>query len=87
MSQDLRRLSDSILAAFDHAIAQQDIEVATYLYRALELVWTRPVPGGGQDRRNWEEDPVVPAHDRLEALRAELATPPTSAGGGASDTN
>lgn len=75
MASDFRRLSDSILAAFDHAIAQRDVDVATYLFRALELVWTRPVPGAAADRRNTEADPVAPAYERLEALRGDLASP------------
>lgn len=85
MAAEFRRLGDSIRAAFDHALEQEDLEVAEHLYRALELVWTRPVPGRSLDRRNWEEDPVTSAFDRLENLRHARLHQPAKGGQAGSD--
>jgi hypothetical protein len=56
MTQFTRRLSDKILAAFDQACEQRQLEVAEHLVRALELTLTRerlalgPLQARAQDR-------------------------------------
>lgn len=68
MSDTLRRLSDKILAAFNQACDQRQIEVAEHLLRALELSLTRYGGKNSTDKRG-ELGPVVEAFGRLEALR------------------
>ena len=48
-----RRLSDRIVAAFDLACAQRDVEAADALYKILELVLTRQ---GGPDNPEKRSD-------------------------------
>jgi hypothetical protein len=68
VSDTLRRLSDKILAAFNQACDQRQIEVAEHLLRALELSLTRYGGKNSTDKRG-ELGPVVEAFGRLEALR------------------
>ncbi|MBI3708138.1 MAG: hypothetical protein HY246_10740 [Proteobacteria bacterium] len=68
MTEQHRRVSDKILAAFNQACDQREFEVAEYLLRALELSLTRQ--GGKAKKDNREHlGPVVDAYARLEALR------------------
>ena len=70
MSDSLRRLSDKILAAFNQACEQKQVETAEHLLRALELSLTRYGGQGKSDGRS-QLGPVVEAFGRLEALRAK----------------
>jgi hypothetical protein len=72
MTQFTRRLSDKILAAFDQACEQRQLEVAEHLVRALELTLTREGGPGRADKRE-EMGPVVAAYERLKALQAAAA--------------
>ena len=65
---ELRRLSDKILAAFNQACEQRQVEVAEHLLRALELSLTRYGGRNAADKRD-HLGPVVEAFGRLEALR------------------
>lgn len=68
MSDTLRRLSDKILAAFNQACDQRQLDVAEHLLRALELSLTRYGGKNASDKRG-ELGAVVEAFGRLEALR------------------
>ena len=70
MTDTLRRLSDKILAAFNQACEQKQVETAEHLLRALELSLTRYGGQGKSDGRS-QLGPVVEAFGRLEALRAK----------------
>lgn len=68
VAETLRRLSDKILAAFNQACEQGQIETAEHLLRALELSLTRYGGHNAADKRG-HLGPVVEAFGRLEALR------------------
>ena len=70
MTDTLRRLSDKILAAFNQACEQKQVETAEHLLRALELSLTRYGGQGKSDGRS-QLGPVVEAFGKLEALRAK----------------
>jgi hypothetical protein len=63
-----RRLSDKLLAAFDQACEQDQVEVAELVLRAIEIVLTREAAPADRERRT-RPDPVVEAFGRLKALR------------------
>jgi hypothetical protein len=66
-----RRLSDKILAAFDHACRQRELDVAEHLVQALDLTLTRQAGDDKKDKRT-ELGPLVEAYARLKALRASV---------------
>jgi hypothetical protein len=66
----LRRLSDKILAAFDQACKQNDLEAADHLLRALDITLTREALAGKADRRG-ELGPLTEAFSRLKELRSQ----------------
>lgn len=68
MTEILRRLSDKILAAFNQACEQKQVDTAEHLLRALELSLTRY---GGQNKSDNRSQlgPVVEAFGKLETLR------------------
>lgn len=68
MTDNLRRLSDKILAAFNQACEQKQAETAEHLLRALELSLTRYGGQNNADKRS-QLGPVVEAFGKLEALR------------------
>ena len=68
MDTPQRRLSDKILAAFDQACEQHELEVAELLIRALERALTRTGGKGNVDKRG-EIGPVVEAYARLKQMR------------------
>jgi hypothetical protein len=68
VSDSLRRLSDKILAAFNQACEQRQVDTAEHLLRALELSLTRYGGKNSSDKRG-DLGPVVEAFGRLEALR------------------
>jgi hypothetical protein len=70
VTDTLRRLSDKILAAFNQACEQKQVETAEHLLRALELSLTRYGGQGKSDGRS-QLGPVVEAFGKLEALRAK----------------
>jgi hypothetical protein len=69
METPARRLSDKILAAFNQACEQRDLDVADLLVQALDLTLTREAQAGLLDKRR-ELGPVVEAYARLKSLRA-----------------
>lgn len=71
MAETLRRLSDKILAAFNQACEQNQVDTAEHLLRALELSLTRYGGRGNSDKRA-DLGPVVEAFGRLEALRHKV---------------
>ena len=64
----VRRLSDKIFLAFDHACDTAELDVAHNLLIILEEMFVRPSSHPKQDRRKNIESVVV-AHQRLWALR------------------
>ena len=61
-------LPEKILAAFDLACEQRDLEVAEHLHHALELLVSKPpAPGDLTHRRAVEAS--IAAYDRLLALK------------------
>lgn len=68
MSDTLRRLSDKILAAFNQACEQKQVDTAEHLLRALELSLTRYGGQNNSDKRS-QLGPVVEAFGKLETLR------------------
>ncbi len=70
VAETLRRLSDKILAAFNQACEQKQVDTAEHLLRALELSLTRYGGQGKSDSRA-QLGPVVEAFGRLEALRQQ----------------
>lgn len=74
MSEPLRRLSDKILAAFNQACDQNQVDTAEHLLRALELSLTRYGGQNASDKRS-QLGPVVEAFGRLEALRQKQISP------------
>jgi hypothetical protein len=66
-----RRLSDKLLAAFDQACEQGQVEVAELVLKALELVLTREA-GPGERERRAHLGPVVEAFGRLKMLREKV---------------
>lgn len=68
MPQPLRRLSDKVLAAFDQACDQGEIEIAEALMRALETILTRQGGEAVEDHRQ-NLGPVAEAFARLSALK------------------
>jgi hypothetical protein len=68
VTEPLRRLSDKILAAFNQACEQKQVETAEHLLRALELSLTRYGGQNNSDKRA-QLGPVVEAFGKLEALR------------------
>lgn len=77
MTQAPRRLSDKLLAAFDQACEQGQIDVAEIILHALELVLTKEVSAGFADRRKHME-PAVEAFGRLKALKEKVVAHPKS---------
>jgi len=67
----LHRLSDKLLAAFDQACEQNDLEVAEHLHRCLELVVLKlPAADGGETGTHRPElEAAVQATARLAELR------------------
>jgi hypothetical protein len=66
-------MSDGILAAFDHACEQNELEVAALSLIEYERVVTRVPINLGPDRRR-EMESLIAAHSRLwELLRAYAA--------------
>ena len=68
MTDSLRRLSDKILAAFNQACEQKQVDTAEHLLRALELSLTRYGGQNNSDKRS-QLGPVVEAFGKLETLR------------------
>jgi hypothetical protein len=66
MQTPARRLSDKILAAFNQACDQRDLDVADLLLQVLDLTLTREARKHDQRR---ELGPVVEAYARLKSLR------------------
>jgi hypothetical protein len=62
-----RRLSDKILAAFNHACSEGDVVTATELLTTLEYVLLANPPP--QDRREAVVAPLLEAHERLWSLK------------------
>lgn len=71
MSEPSRRLSDKILDAFNTAIDQKDVELASQLYQGFELSLTRYGGKGSSDTRD-HDGFISEAHDRLVGLKVEL---------------
>jgi hypothetical protein len=63
-----RRLSDKILAAFDHACDDGDIETATELLGTLEYMLLSTPPA--QDRCEAVVAPLLASHERLWHLKS-----------------
>jgi len=70
MDTPQRRLSDKILAAFDQACDQREVEIAELLVQALEHALTRPAGKSDVDKRG-DLGPVVEAYARLKQLRGK----------------
>jgi hypothetical protein len=68
VTDSLRRLSDKILAAFNQACEQKQVDTAEHLLRALELSLTRYGGQNNSDKRS-QLGPVVEAFGKLETLR------------------
>lgn len=62
------RISDVILDAFDEACAQENLEVAETLHKALELVMTRRAGSQNVEKRAVPVK-VLDSYERLDALR------------------
>jgi hypothetical protein len=71
MNQLPRRLSDKLLAAFDQACEQGQVEVAELVLKAIELILTEEAGPGERERRT-HLGPVVEAFGRLKALREKV---------------
>jgi len=74
-----RRLYRHILTALDHALAQEDLEIARLLKTALELALTRGV--GGPDfveRRQYPQE-AIDILDRLARLEERAGESPGAA--------
>ena len=67
-----RRLSDKLLAAFDQACEQHQVEVADLVLKAIEIVLTQEAAPAERERRG-HLGPVVEAFSRLKALRESVA--------------
>lgn len=67
-----RRLSDKLLAAFDQACDQGQVEVAELVLKAIEIVLTQEATPADRERRT-HLGPVVEAFGRLKALRERIA--------------
>jgi hypothetical protein len=63
-----RPLTTKILAAFDLAVEQRDVEVAQHLYRALELLLSKPPAPDDRDHREAIQGSMA-AFERLRNLR------------------
>jgi hypothetical protein len=72
MTDQPRRLSDRILAAFDLALEQRNLPVAEALVRALDLAMTKEGGPGRPDRRA-ELGPVAQAYEKLRKLQSGAA--------------
>jgi len=68
-----RRLSDKLLAAFQQACDQRDIEIAEQILKALELALTREEGKGRSADRRGDTGPAVEAFTRLVELKRALA--------------
>lgn len=75
---DPRRLSDKLLAAFDQACEQGQVEVAELVLKAIEIVLTQEAAPPERERRS-HLGPVVEAFGRLKALREKLEAYPSRA--------
>jgi hypothetical protein len=64
-----RPLTTKILSAFDLAVQQRDREVALQLYRALELLLSKPPAPDDQEHREAIQAAMA-AFDRLRELRS-----------------
>ena len=67
MSELPRRLSDKLLAAFDQACEQGQVEIAELVLKAIELVLTQEAAPVERERRS-HLGPVIEAFGRLKAL-------------------
>ena len=63
-----RRLSDKLLAAFDQACEQHQVEVAELVLKAIEIILTQEAAPAERERRS-HLGPVVEAFSRLKTLR------------------
>jgi len=63
-----QRLTDKIMAAFQHACDESNTEIAAHLLDVLEYILSRPpyLPAGWERRA---KENLVAAHERLWALR------------------
>lgn len=68
VTADSRRLADKILAAFNHACEQRDLEVAEALLHALEMSLTAYGGRGAVEKRAGFEE-VGAAFTRFERMR------------------
>jgi hypothetical protein len=75
MSELPRRLSDKLLAAFDQACEQGQVEIAELVLKAIELVLTQEAAPVERERRS-HLGPVIEAFGRLKALREKVASYP-----------
>jgi len=66
-----RRLSDKLLAAFDQACEQGQIEVAELVLKAMEIVLTQEAAPAERERRS-HLGPVIEAFGRLKSLREKV---------------
>jgi hypothetical protein len=73
-----RRLSDKLLAAFDQACEQGQVEVAELVLKAIEIVLTQEAGPAERERRS-RLGPEVEAFGRLKALREKLGSYPSRA--------
>ncbi len=78
MSELPRRLSDKLLAAFNQACEQDEVEVAELVLKAIEIVLTREAGPAERERRS-HLGPVIEAFGRLKALREKVASYPRQA--------
>ena len=75
MSELPRRLSDKLLAAFDQACEQGQVEIAELVLKAIELVLTQEAAPVERERRS-HLGPVIEAFGRLKALLEKVASYP-----------
>ena len=68
-----RRLSDKLIAAFEQACDQDDIEIAEAILKALDLALTGEEGKGRSGERRGETGPIVEAFGRLEKLKRKRA--------------
>ena len=64
----MRRLSDKVLAAFNQACDQGDVDIAEMLLRALELILTKQGGADSDDKRG-ELGAVMDAYSRLLTIK------------------
>jgi hypothetical protein len=81
-----QRLLDKLMIAFGQSCEQRDVEVATHLLQAAEVLLERPIPRLQIDRRKYTER-LVAARARLWLLRhsGSTAAAPNSGAGSQSE--